>query len=613
MQFLSFSMDKYMLKKGFQKYILNMPLNAFSLVSAIIALMYWNQGLKKVAIASIVCSWGGYLLYRQRVLKENQTAAKRLSHLTMSINKYAYLILAGFITVHLFWSGFIIFINPFEWGYNHGDATYFSQTLWNLAHGLSFENSYFTFSQGLSVGEDPRYCASYAYVSIFTLFQNWLSVFLLTPLYALFPHPPMHIYAPLVIVILIGLPGMFWAVQKAGGSKTLALFGAVGFSLLPQVEIILFFKGYFDVLALAVMPWVFGALFARKWFVFYAANLCLSAIGYPYVYMVMVIGLVTGLFFNAPFQGIIAFLIGFFMMKWDTAVFMGSILPYYKNPGEIPSFFKAYILERTIGSLIVPIKTNINYIVSLLQAGAFLPIFALRKNQHWNLPIIGLLVIPLLYFVPMLFRSVGWEVARNSNFIVPLYICAFKAYIDIMEDRASYPSIKTDQFNHRKALASICLFFSMTAMILAGNDYRAPSPLASHYPWGSNANLAPTKETIKRVNAMKVFDKYISIDASLAFRAEGCYDAVLTNRRDAWHIGREPVGVQYYAFVGEMNPRSDAGKWIEKLLDDKTFRLVHEDSSIPLIIFENLEAISIPRDESLLGWRVLLGAFRFLF
>lgn len=568
------------------------------------------SGERTVAAVSVAGCWVFHLLYKSKIFESGRVKTL-VKHCAMFVEKHAFLLLAGFIAIHLLWSGLVIFLNPFEWGYNHGDAVFTSQTLWNLADGLRPENSYFTFATGLANEVDPRYCSTDGYVSIFTLFQNWLPMLILTPLYAVHPYPPMHVFAPLIVVVLIGVPGMFWAVRAAGGSRTLALLGAAGYVLLPQVEVLLFFKGYSDILALAVMPWIFATLFARKWWAFYVTSLCLAAISYPYTYTVMIIGAATAVFFRAAPQGAIAFLIGFFMMKWDSAVFTTSVLPYYKDASAIPSFFKYFVLNQTIGSLIIPFKTNINYVGAILQAGAFLPILALRQNQKWNFSLAGLLVIAGVSFVPMLFRSVGWEVARNSNFIVPLYICGFKAFIDITGTCESQSS-HNNGFGSQKVVASICLLCTLISMIFLGNDYRAPSPLASHYPWGTNAKLKPTELTMKQWEALNQFEHYVPSNAQLAFRAEGNYDALLTNRQHSWHIGREPDGVRYYAFVGNMTKWAGSEQLIEKMRQGNSFKLVYENSSVPvpMVVFENLNARPIPRDENLLGWGVLLGALR---
>jgi hypothetical protein len=603
-----------MFSRFFSRHLFGVSLASFSALSGLFALTYWYQsrqlgGPVAAAITSVVGCWIFYALYRLRIFRSDRIDTS-LKQCGAFVERHTYLLLAGFIAIHLAWSGLVIFLNPFEWGYNHGDAVFTSQTLWNLVDGLRPENSYFTFSQGLPAGEDPRYCTAYGYVSVFTLFQNWLPMLILTPLYAVYPHPPMHVFAPLMVVVGIGLPGMFWAVRAAGGSRALALLGAVGYVLLPHVEILLFFKGYFDVLALAVMPWVFAALFARKWWVFYMASLCLGAISYPYTYTVMIIGAATAIFFRAPLQGTIAFVIGFFMMKWDSAVFTASVFPYYQDASAIPSFFKYFILNRTIGSLITPFQTNINYVGSILQAGAFLPFFALRQNNRWNLPLVGLLVITGISFVPMLFRSVAWEVSRNSNFIVPLYVCLFKAFVDITRTRESDISLPQNGNGPPKVVVSICMLCCMVSMILLGNDNRAPSPLASHYLWGENRITRTTESTSKRLMTMTKFDLYVPADAQLAFRAEGNFDAPLVNRQHSWHIGREPEGVKYYAFVGNMYI-AGSEQLIEKMKRDERFKLLYEDASIPMFIFENLSAHPIPRDENLLGWGVLLGAFRF--
>jgi len=606
-----------MLNRFFSRYVFSVTFVSFSVLSGLFVLscLHYSRhvgGPATAAIVSVLGCWVFHALYNRLSLFKSERVKISIEHCAGFAERNAYLLLVGFIAIHLVWSGLVIFLNPFERGYNHGDAVFSSQMLWNLADGLRPENSYFTFPQGLPTGEDPRYCGSDGYVSVFTLHQYWLPMLILTPLYAIYPHPPMHVFATIIVVVGVGVPGMFCALRAAGGSKRLALLGAVGYVLLPHVEILLFFKGYFAVLALAIMPWVFAALFARKWWAFYAASLCLAAVSYPYTFTVMIIGVVTAVFFRAALQGTIAFLIGFVIMKWDSAVFTASVLPYYQDASAIPSFFKHFILNRTIGSLVAPFRTNINYIGSILQAGAFLPILALRRNRRWDLPLIGLLVITGISFVPMLFRSVGWEAQRNSNFIVPLYICAFKAVVDLAGTRKMSQLSHNNGPSSQKVVASVCLIFSMVSMILLGNDFRASSPLASHYPWGTNVKLRPTESTRKRSIAMAQFERHVPADAQLAFRAEGNYDALLANRQHVWHIGREPEGVKYYVFVGNMTS-AGSEQLVEKMRRDDAFSLVHEDSSVPTVIFENLNARPIPRDEDLLGWGVLLGAFRALY
>jgi hypothetical protein len=604
------------LGRFFSRYIYGMNFISFSILSALFVLFYrfvtgHVGGPGDAAILSIVGCWGFYFLKRLKLF-DSERLARTIKIFSIFIERHAHLLLFFFILTHLAWSGFVIFLNPFEWGYNHGDAVFSSQTLWNLVDGFRPENSYFTFPDGVPEGADPRYTMNAGYVNLFSLHQPWLSILVLPWIYAVYPFPPMHLFAPFLLIVGAGLPGMFRAVRASGGSKTLALLAAVGYILLPHVEILIFFKGYFDVLALGVMPWVFAALFARKWWLFYVASLCLAAVSYPYTYTVMIIGTAAALFFRATLQGIIVFLIGFFMMKWDSAVFIASVLPYYKEIEAIPSFFESYILNRTVGSLIGPFKIYISYIGSMLLAGGFLPLLGLYRNSKWNFEVAGLLVIAGIGLVPLLFRSVGWEVARNSTLIVPLYLCAFKTFIDIGGNQEEAKQLSFSRNSSAKVMVTICLLCSMVSIILIGNDYQAPSPLASHYPWGENAKLKPTELTRKQWEVVEQFGRTIPHDAQLAFRAEGNFEALMANRKHGWHIGREPKGVQYHAFVGELTG-TGSEKLIENMRRNEVFKPVYEGSSVPMVIFENQNAHPVPRNENLLGWGVLLRGFKFLF
>lgn len=602
------------------KNLLSFNIVSFSALSCIFLLINWKHsgghinGPGKASFVSIViCLLLYYLLTRETSRAERIKASwKRYS---IYVERHVHVFLIGFILVHLLWSGFIIFLNPYEWGYNHGDAIFYTQTLRNMVEGLRPESSYFALGPGFNPFlDDPRYCNANGYVSIFTLHQCWLPILIFSPLYALYPYPPMHIFVQLIIVVTIGVPGMFWAIRAMGGTKNAAFFGALGYVLLPHVEILLFFKGYFDVLAFAVIPWIFAGLFARKWWVLYVSATCLAAISYPYTYTVMMIGLVAVIFFKTYRQGIIVFLIGFLMMKWDNAVFVSSSLSY-KDISEIPSFLKYYVLDRTIGSLIRPFRVYLDYIGSLFQAGAFLPLFQIRLDKKWNMPVIGMLVLVGMGMFLMLFRSAAWEVARNSNVIVPLYVCVFMTYVSMTQKNKDLEI--NDSNNSIKKCATICLSCCMVTMILFGNAYSAPSPLASHYPFGSNAKLYSTQFTLDRKFALEKLEQYVPSHATLAFMAEGNVGAVLANRQHVWHIGREPEGVQYYVCFGFQVPPGASpkpkGKWnalIDKMQLDEKFKLLYRDDSVPMVIYENMDAHPIPRKEELLGWNVLLNVFR---
>ncbi len=327
---------------------------SFTIISVLFMLLNWHLsgdqliGPGKASFVSICICWLLYYLYTRNIPGAERIRTSWCQCL-IYIERHLYVFLVGFIFLYLLWAGFIIFLNPYEWGYNHGDAVFYTQTLQNMVGGLRPESSYFALGSAYNaLLDDPRYCAANGYVSIFTLHQCWLPLLTLTPLYALHPFPPMHIYAQLIVVTVLGITGMFLAIRAMGGSKILALLGACGYLLLPHVEVLLFFKGYYDVLGFAVLPWVFAALFARKWWMLYMSTLCLAAISYPFTYTAMMIGLVTAIFFKAVAPGSIVFLIGFLMMKWDGALYV-AILQSYKDVGDMPSFLKYYVLDRTIG------------------------------------------------------------------------------------------------------------------------------------------------------------------------------------------------------------------------------------------------------------------------
>ena len=137
---------------------------------------------------------GGATIFSTYVYLRYLRLDKRILSTLDLIDRHAILLLAVWIIIYLTWCGLVLFTNPFRFELNQGDAVFYVQTLWNLVNGMNPENSFFTMNGTLLAGDDPRYANTFGYVSIFALHQYWLPMAVLTPLYALFPQPPMHLF-----------------------------------------------------------------------------------------------------------------------------------------------------------------------------------------------------------------------------------------------------------------------------------------------------------------------------------------------------------------------------------------------------------------------------------
>lgn len=528
------------------------------------------------------------------------------------LDRYALWVLAAWIVAFLAWCGLVLFSDPYRYEINHGDAVFFTQTLWNLAHGLNPENSFFTFNGlPLTVDDDPRYANTYGYVSIFTMHQYWLPMALLTPLYALFSQPPMHLFALQICIVAFGVPGVYWAVRQAGASRLFAVLAAMGYSLLPQVEIQLFFKGYFDFLALGIMPWLFGALLGRKWLLMYFFALLVALISLPHAYFVIIFGLAVALFFRAFLPGAVVVSIGWVMMKIDTAVFLAAVSPYHNSLSELPSFFKSYIVDRNFDELIYNLGVNSSYMLSMLQGMAFLPLLALRRNGRWDMAMLGFGFVLAGAFGMMLFRSAGWEFQRNSFLIVPLFMMTMVACINLQQRFNMTPEDKDSRY---RAAPSILLVISMIALIALGHRYYPSGPLASHMPWGENGYIFHSRDDVRNWDtALAKLDDIVPKDASIAWRAGPEVQAFMANRQHSWWMGREPKEVKYYVFLGDPQNGREYLAWeslIAILSQHNNFKLLfNEIAGKRLTIYENLDAKAIPRNEKILGWGILGGFF----
>lgn len=527
------------------------------------------------------------------------------------MERHARSLLAGWIVFLLAWCGLVLFSNPYRYEVNGGDAAFFTQVLWNMTHGLKPESSLFTLNGVIMPGDDPRYANAFGFVSVFSLHHHWLPMAVLTPLYALFPRPPMNLFAIQLYVFAVGVPGVYWATRGAGGSRRFALAAATGYSALPQVGTQVFFLGYMDVMGLALLPWLFGALVRRRWPLMTLLALLTSLTSLPFAYFVVFFGLMVTLFFEGRVVGMIVMAIGGVVAKAD-GVIMNSIIEAYSGGAPALSLFKAYVLDRSLASLVEPAKFNAMYIAFLIEGVAFLPLLAVYRDGRLDRRVLGLFFLLGLAFGVMLLRGYGWPFQRNSFFIVPAYFLGILSATSLRPQPASPPPGQGPP-----APPSMLFCAAMLPMILFGNPFdggpvRSSSALRSHYPWGMNVSVLRMPETDAWDRTLRKLRELVPDSASLAWEADPVVAAWLTNRRQSWIIGREPEGVEYYAFVGSRS-RADgpveAARWrdgLARLHGDSTFHVIYDGNpGQPLLVMRNGKSHALPRREDLLGWGVL--------
>ncbi len=527
-------------------------------------------------------------------------------------------LLVGTLTIYVIWAGVVIFSNPYEIYFNQGDGAAYTQYLYNLTAQNRPELSYISVNT-VPVAGDLRFKWSGPYVSMFFWGATyWLPFLVLPPLYSIYPHPPMHVFSVLLVVVVIGVPGMYFALRKAGGSKGLAFFGAVGYLLLPHVAVATFNRGYFDYIALAVFPWVFGFLFARKWYAFYLSCICLGAVGYPFTHTTIAIGLVTAIFFRAPLHGLVVVIIGYCIMQWDVLVFETAVQPYYADGEKIPSFVEGFILNRTIGSLIPPFSFYLIYAGSILQSVGFFQFFGVRINGKWNFRVLGLLVLGLTGFAMLLFRSSEWTFQRNAMLFVPFYVAGLLGYIDWSNHQADNESSNSaNRVLTNQKLGTIILVCCVTASIVCWTGWKN----TAHFQRLNFLNVKPSEETKRFTKAIEIANSVIKPEDPLAIMASLELWAFFTNRQHVWYVGNEPPSVKYYLVIGYPNTNQAAAEeWertINTLKGNQNLELIHDTSPakvsafspVPIMIFKNLNEQPIPRNEALLGWGVIQRAF----
>lgn len=550
-----------------------------------------------------VAFWGAYKLYN----RIPAIGKKRFEF----IENHPLALLLIFIVLALSWLCFVIFRNPYLYSYNHGDGAAFTQYLHNICRGVGPETSLYSNLEG-GPANNP-----YFYVSLFATGLCLLPLFLLAPLYWLYPYPPMHVFAVVIIVIFFGSLGMYLAIRAMGGSKTLSLLGAIGYCILPMVEYPILYKGYFSNLGFAVYPYIFAFLFSRKWTFFYISSLLLSLIGLAYVYSVIALGVITAIFFRARRQAVVICLIGIVMMILNKVVFLQSIKGIWTGGMSSTDFFIKHTLNCDIGSLLLPLIFNSFYVLMLLMAVYFIPLFGIRRKKIWNWPIVGMLSFALIGCAMGIFRGHGWIFHRNNNIVVPIYLAAFMAYINIAKagqnskDRAGMDPRKSVFFGFLlfSGIVSASLWLTLYYPWRIEFKHRsAPAvySLGSNHSSASVLRISPNKKKLE--DLLRKINEFVPDDASIAFRVDAGLEAFLANRQKVWRLGSNPDGVEYYIVQTKaINEIADNyPSWqesVEKIEHNVNIRLLYKDEAI--VIYKDTKPVKIPRLESVLGWKVL--------
>lgn len=558
------------------------------------------------AITFIILFWGLYFC-KDYFLVSWRFLFDREHPWHMLIESNAILILSVFILLVIGWLGMDIFLNPYLYDYNQGNGAYFAQVLHNICAGVGPENTV-KYNGALYFNSNP-----YFYASAFSIVPQILPMLLLPPLYWLYPNPPMHVFAVVVLVIVFGSFGIYLAVRALKGSKILALMAAIGFCLLPWVERSILIHGQFDLISYAIYPYVFASLFARRWKLFYIFVFLLAIINMSFTYSAIALGVIIAIFFRVPKQGIITAIIGLLVMLWDKAIIRESLRGIWDLSSQPIGTMMQLFLQLDLASFFQAALYHLVYLSLLLMTVAFIPLLGIKRDKRWNWPLIGVLLFAGVGAVMGLFRSYDIASHRNANMVVPIYLSTFMVLTSI------WSPVVNEKNNGRpfkeKTAVIIFLLFSGVASMNLWFSY--------HYPWAVLGNGIVSINNIKLnyIKAPSVNSQYHHIlskmrefvpeDASVAYRIDAAIEAYITSRQKAWYLGYHPDGVEYFFIQTKEIAYIDVNlpPWREYLIkveSDKNNKLLYKEDG--LVVYKNLSPKPIPRLESVLGWDILFRA-----
>jgi len=552
----------------------------------------------------LAISIGSYFLF-----KNNGNFRKRLQQYISYLENKSFHILLILVILILILIGAAIFKRPYLAKYNQGNGAYYVQVLHNLSQGIGPEHT--TKSNGSLYYSANRYY----YASIFSVIPQMLPYMILTPLYSFYPYPPMHVFSVVIIVVIFGSIGVYWAIRALEGSRITALLGAITYCLLPWVQLPILTLGAFDNIGFAVYPYVFCFLFKKNWGLLYLSTFMLSLINMPYTYSTICLGIIISIFWKAAKQGMIVSSIGCIIMLWDMAIVRESLKGICIG-GIEPHVFTRFLTKFNMELLIAPINYHIIFVSCLLLTFSFFPVLYLKQSGKINRYQVGMLIFMLCGVFMGLFRSYDITFHRNANIVAPLFFCAFMSFIHLCNKEKEDKEGTIIKDDNKKLLLKIVFFSGIASITLSYLLVYPLSPLRilllPDYISTNKKNIQCNRgnhEALSKI--LSSIDCHVPKDASIAYRVDSGLEAFLTNRQNAWPLGYNPQEVEYFIIqtVQVSSITKDFPNWEEilgKITHDRNFKIVFQDDK--LIIIQNLKPQAIPRPIHALGWDILYKA-----
>ncbi|WP_236861802.1 hypothetical protein, partial [Candidatus Magnetominusculus xianensis] len=254
----------------------------------------------------------------------------------------------------------------------------------------------------------------------------------------------------------------------------------------------------------------------------------------------------------------------------------------------------------------------IKYITLLLLAVSFLPLLGLRREGKWNLEVIGTLAFMLPGIgMSFVYGDYGFFYQRNEPYIVPIYISAFAAYMTLKKDTRDTPN--TEYIFRSLLIAStISLSLFTTAHFPWVVNYTAPKMITKDY-YGIESFktlVNEQKKNEKRRDLLEKIAEYIPLGASVACYVNSDIRAFLANRQSVWFFPNYPPGVEYFVIEGPKAPISPENMNNFRIaynlfIDRENYQILYYSLDKTSVIIKNLHPSPIPRNEAILGWKIL--------
>lgn len=487
-----------------------------------------------------------------------------------------------------------VHLMPFQRDFLQGDAAYHVNINYNISQNHSPESTLWSNGEDWQAYKDNPFIGKKTDYTSSLLFwgRSAFTPAILIPLiYSFDPHPPMHILAVILIILIFGSIGISIATYHLTSSYGACLIASSVYLSCPWVVQEFFERGFWDIIGYGFFPLVLAAILSQRWIFFTVSSFAFAAISIPVAALNLCVAGMSAIFYRKYKICLLVAMVSCLLIAFASYMYPFCTADHLTNStgGFLSNNFPNILLRfNQPDSYLSKVFFNLfkDMGTALILPTIFLLLLGSRAHKKF---VLFAVIIGVLGGLMMLARE---GTHRNYFFVTPFYFIALIGASILYKKLLIFKS---------KALAITAFTLVLIPHFFTDTLHRTDGPYVLSYATG--VKTYSEKEMLDQKDFQKVIEtieKIVPKDKGIVFGNMNQLEGSLCNRNYCWHLGYHPKGAEY--FIVE-DP---------KLLNLHNMELVASfEKPFSLFLFKNLSGSGFIRNDPIIGFNPLKRALHF--